>query len=79
MEQVMGGRYTARGMWGERRKHRRSEEMRSSGGLSEMRKESDIRMGWQLEIADCAILGIVVSFVSFWFCLLPRSGGSLCI
>jgi hypothetical protein len=74
MEQIMGGRYTARGMWGERRKHRRSEETRSSGGLSVMRKESDIRMGWQ-EIADCAIVGMVVSF---WFCLLPRGGGSFC-
>jgi hypothetical protein len=65
MEQAMGGRYTARSAWD-----------RNAGRLTEMRKESDIRMGWQLEIADCAILDMVVSF---WFCLLPRSEGSLCI
>jgi hypothetical protein len=35
MEQIMGGRYTARGMWGERRKLRRytgdEERSRASG------------------------------------------------
>jgi hypothetical protein len=40
MEQVMGGRYyTARTVWD-----------RNAGRLREMRKESDILMGWQLEI-----------------------------
>jgi hypothetical protein len=37
MEQVRGGRCAEKSIWGERRKHRRSEEMRSSGGLPEMR------------------------------------------
>jgi hypothetical protein len=64
MEKVMGSRYTARSVWD-----------RNAGRLREMRKESHIRMGWQLEIADCAILGMVVSF---WISLLPRSGESLC-
>jgi hypothetical protein len=36
-QQVMGGRYAERSIWGERRKHRRSEETTSSGGLPEMR------------------------------------------
>jgi hypothetical protein len=44
MEQIMSGRYTARGMWGERRKHRRkhrrSEETPEVGGT-----EWGIRMG----------------------------------
>jgi hypothetical protein len=37
MEQIMGGRYTARGMWGERRKNRRStgdEERSGASGLN---------------------------------------------
>jgi hypothetical protein len=41
----MGSCYAERSIWGERRKHRRSEETRNSGGLTEVRKESDIRMG----------------------------------
>jgi hypothetical protein len=32
MEQVMGGCYAGRTIWGERRKHRRPEETRSKGG-----------------------------------------------
>jgi hypothetical protein len=37
MEQVTGGRYAERSIWRERKKHRRSEEARSSRGLLEMR------------------------------------------
>jgi hypothetical protein len=42
MEQVMGGPYAESSIWGERRKNG---GLRRRGGLTEMRKESDIRMG----------------------------------
>jgi hypothetical protein len=63
MEQVMGGRYTARSMCGER-KRRTSEGLGDEEGVGypegwqlEMRKESDIRMvgSWRLRIAQSSV------------------------
>jgi hypothetical protein len=70
MEQVTGGRYTARSMFGERRKRRTSEGLGDEEGVG---YPDGMMMTW--EITDCAILGIVFSVA---FCLLPRSRGSLC-
>jgi hypothetical protein len=64
MEQVMGGRYTARKICDERRKHRKSEVDEEGVGY-----QDGITM--TQEIADCAILlGIisVFSFLSRFFC-----------
>jgi hypothetical protein len=73
----MGSRYAERSIWGARRKHRRSEETRSSGGLTEVRKESDRVSGWDdddLEsIVDCEIVErrrvLFCLVLSIWFFL----------
>jgi hypothetical protein len=53
MEQIMGGRYTARSMCGERRKRRTSEGLGDEEGVE---YPDGMTVTW--EIADCAILPV---------------------
>jgi hypothetical protein len=59
MEQVTGGRYTARSMCGERRKCRTSEGLGDEEGVG---YPDGMMMTW--EITDCAIL-VIISVLSF--------------
>jgi hypothetical protein len=53
MEQVRGGRCAEKSIWGERRKHRRSEEMRNGVGPPDGMTTYDDDVGWRRVLSIC--------------------------